>query len=299
MRAAVLTDFGDVDRLELRDVPEPAPGRGELKVRVTASSLNPIDWKMRSGVYRQQASPPAILGRDATGEVTAVGEGVEGFRVGDKVLGLVNGAHAEYVVGKEDAWAQLPASLDAVDAAALPLAALTGAQLIDEVVNPRGGTVVLITGALGSVGRAAVFAARARGAEVVAGVRSRQREQAAQLDTDVVALDDDREIERLPRVDSIADTVGGKTLEKLIGKIRNGGVVASVLGEPTQAKKRGVNGRAHWTHPDPRRLAGLAQAAAAGRLVIPIAARMPLEEIREAHRRAQKGPGGKVVLRVH
>jgi NADPH:quinone reductase-like Zn-dependent oxidoreductase len=299
MRAVLLTGYGGVDKLGLRDVPEPVAGPGELKVRMTATSVNPIDLKLRSGALRQWAplELPAILGRDASGEVVAAGTG-SSFQVGAKVLGLVNRAYAEYVVDKEEAWADLPASLDPVDAAALPLVVLTGTQLIEEAVRPRPGDVVLITGAVGNVGRAAVFAARARGAEVVAGVRRRQKEEASKLSVDVVALDDDAELERLPQVDAIADTVGGETIRKLLGKVKAGGTIGSVLGEPPGAKERGLAVRAHQVHPDSRRLAALAQTVAAGEFAIPIAKRLPLSQIREAHALAEKGAGGKIVLRV-
>lgn len=298
MRAVVLTDYGGVDKLQLRDMPEPVAGPGEIKVRVAATSVNPVDWKLRSGAYRQ-SSPlefPVILGRDACGEVTAVGQGVAAFRVGAKLLGLVNRAYAEYVVDQPRAWAEVPSGMDLIDAAALPLVVLTGSQLIDDAVRPRPGQVVLVTGAVGSVGRTAVFTALSRGAEVLAGVRRSQKAEAARLEVDVVAIDDDTEIERLPRLDSIADTVGGETLRKLLRKVKSGGTVGSVLGEPPGAKERGLTVRAHLTHPDPKRLAALAQAVATGQLVIPIAKRMPLEQIREAQTLAERGAAGKVVL---
>lgn len=300
MRAVLLTGYGGVDKLELREVPEPVPGPGEIKVRVAASSVNPIDFKLRSGAYRQR-SPlelPAILGRDASGEVVATGPGAGAFRVGDKVLGLVNKAYAEYVVDKETAWAPLPAGLDLVDAAALPLVVLTGTQLIEEAVRPRPAEVVLVTGAVGSVGRAAVSAALARGAEVAAGVRAKQKQEARKLGVDVVALDDESELQRLPRLDAIADTVDGDTLRKLIDKVKPGGTIGSVLGEPAGAKEHGLAVRAHLTHPDSGRLAALARSVADGKLVIPIAKRMPLTDIREAHALAERGAGGKIVLRI-
>jgi NADPH:quinone reductase-like Zn-dependent oxidoreductase len=300
MRAIVVTGYGDVDRLEVRDVPEPSAGAGEVKVRVTASSVNPIDLKLRSGVYRQirPLEFPAILGRDASGEVVAVGTGVRSIRVGERVLGLVSRAYAEYVVDKEQVWAEVPASMDPVDAGALPLVTLTGTQLIEEGVRARSGDVVLITGALGSVGRSAVFAARMLGARVLAGVRRLQQEEAAKLNVEVVAIDDDSAIAQLPQLDAIADTVGGQTIQKLLGKVRTGGVIGSVLGEPPGAKERGLVVRAYSVHPDGRRLAELARAVAAGELVIPIARKVPLAEIREAQTLAARGPGGKVVLLV-
>ncbi|MBV8144699.1 MAG: NADP-dependent oxidoreductase [Gammaproteobacteria bacterium] len=300
MRAVLLTGYGDVGKLELQDVPEPVAGPGELKVRMLSSSVNPVDWKLRSGAYRQRTplELPVILGRDASGEVVAVGEGSRGLQVGAKVIGLVDHAFAEYVVASENAWAELPAELDPVDAGALPLVVLTGAQLIEEAVRPRPGEVVLVTGAVGSVGRAAVFAARERGAEVIAAVRAQQREEAAKLKVDVVALDDATELQRLPRLDAIADTVGGDALAKLIPKVKPGGTIGSVLGEPAGARERGLAVRAHFTHPDSKRLAALARAAAEKRLAIPIARRMPLAEIRAAQTLAERGAGGKIVVRI-
>jgi NADPH:quinone reductase-like Zn-dependent oxidoreductase len=301
MRAVLLTDYGDVDKLELRDVPEPKTGPGDVKVRVAGASVNPIDWKLRSGSARARMplELPAILGRDASGEVVEVGPGVTAFRVGDRVLGLVLGAFAEYVVAKEEAWAPMPASLDVVDAAALPLISLTGSQLIDDAVKVRAGDVVLVTGALGSVGRAAVFTAISRGAKVWAGVRGTQKVEATRLGVEgVAALDDDAEVDRLPKLDAIADTVGGPTTQKLLGKVKGGGSVGSVVGEPTGAKERGLVVRAFMAHADRKRLSEMAQAAAEGKLVVPIATRMPLAAIREAQRLGEKGAGGKIVLRV-
>jgi NADPH:quinone reductase-like Zn-dependent oxidoreductase len=212
------------------------------------------------------------------------------------VLGLVNAAYAQYVVAREDAWAEAPPSLDLADAAVLPLVVLTGAQLIEEAVRPRPGEVVLVTGAVGSVGRAAVYAARTLGAQVVAGVRRKQKEQAHRLNVDLVALNDDAELGRLPRLDAVADTVGGETVQKLLAKVKPGGTIGSVVGEPPGAKERGLAVRAHLTHPHPQRLAALARAVAAGKLLIPIARRMPLAQIREAHRLAEQGAGGKIML---
>jgi NADPH:quinone reductase-like Zn-dependent oxidoreductase len=301
MRAAVLTGYGEVDKLEIRDVPEPEPGPGELKIRVAGSSINPIDYFMRSGRLqgRFPLALPAVLGRDASGEVVAVGPGVAVLRAGMKVLGLASSTHADYVVASQEAWAELPPSLDLVDAGALPLVALTGWQLVDEAVRSRTGDIVLVTGALGGVGRTAVYAAAARGAKVVAGVRRQQKTEAAKLDVvDVIALDDDRDLERMPIVDAVANTIPGPTTDKLLGKIKPGGTIGSVTGEPAGAKEMGLVVRGHVVHPDAGRLAELARAAAERRLVIPIATRLPLTQIREAHAMAERGADGKVVLRV-
>jgi NADPH:quinone reductase-like Zn-dependent oxidoreductase len=301
MKAAVLVGFGGVDQLELRDVPEPKTGPGQVKVRVVGASINPIDWKLREGAKRPglNLELPAILGRDAAGHVVEVGTGVTRFRVGARVAGLVWGAYGEYVVANEEAWAEVPENLDLVDAAAIPLVALTGAELVDEGVRPRAGDTVLVTGALGSVGRVAVFVAKSRGVKVWAGVRRAQKDAAAALGAvGVVALEDEVDCRRLPTLDGIADTVGGPTTQKLLERVRPGGSVGTVVGEPAGARERGLEVRHIMAHPDPDRLASLVHAVAEGTLVIPIAKRFPLSEIREAQELAEKGAGGKVLLRL-
>jgi NADPH:quinone reductase-like Zn-dependent oxidoreductase len=299
MKAVVLTAYGDVDKLEIRDLPDPRVGPNEIKVRMAGASINPVDWKQRSGALKafMPLDLPAILGRDASGEVVEVGPGVTAFKVGARVMGRVSAGYAELVVAPTDAWAEVPAKMDLADAGALPLVLLTGAQVVEEALNPRKGDLVLVTGAMGSVGRVAVFAAKARGAKVYAGVRSGQKARAAELGADgVVALDDEAEVGKLPQLDGIADTVGGDTIKKLLAKVKPGGTIGSVVGEPAGAKERGLIARGMLAHSDPKRLAELAQAVAAGQLVIPIAKRFPLGDVREAQKLAENGAGGKVIL---
>jgi NADPH:quinone reductase-like Zn-dependent oxidoreductase len=299
MKAVVLPAYGDVDKLELRDVPDPTPGPNEILVRVAGASINPIDWKLRSGVYHafMPLKLPAILGRDASGEVVALGAGVTNFAVGARVMGRVNATYAELVVGPSEAWAAVPATMDLIDAAALPLVLLTGVQLIDEAVQARAGQVVLVTGATGSVGRVAVFVAKSRGATTYAGVRGKHKAESAKLGADqVFVLDDEGEIARLPPLDAIADTVGGATTQELLGKVKTGGTIGSVVGEPAGAKERGLVVRAFLAHSDAKRLAELAAAVAAGQLVIPIARRFPLAEAAAAQKLAESGAAGKVLL---
>jgi NADPH:quinone reductase-like Zn-dependent oxidoreductase len=299
MKAVVLTAYGDVDKLEYKDLPDPRPGADQIKVRMAGSGLNPVDWKMRSGAL-QKMMPlelPAVLGRDVSGEVVEVGPGVTAFKVGARVMGLVMGGYAELVVAAVEAWAEVPAKLDLVDAAAIPLVGLTGSQLILEALRPGRADLVLVTGAVGSVGRAAVFTARAAGARVWAGVRKNQVGEAAELGAEgVVALDDSASIERMPQLDGIADTVGGETIAKLLVKVKPGGTIGSVVGSPAGAKERGLVVNAFLAHPDPKRLAELGQAVGEGKLSIPIARRFPLAEAREAQKLAESHVGGKVLL---
>jgi NADPH:quinone reductase-like Zn-dependent oxidoreductase len=301
MRAAVLMGIGGVDRIEVRDVPEPTTDPGTIKVQVVSTSINPIDWKLREGARRAglPLELPAILGRDASGEVVEVGAGVIRLRPGMPVVGLVMGGYGERVVAKDEAWAEVPEGLDLIDAAAIPLVALTGSQLVDESLDPRPAATILVTGALGSVGRAAVFAAKRRGVKVWAGVRRSQKDAAEALGVDsVVALDDEADCRRLPTLDGIADTLGASITEKLFDRVRPGGVIASVASDPKGAEQRGIAVRHHSAHPDPERLAALLRAVAGGALVIPIAKRLPLAQIREAQELAEHGAGGKVIVRV-
>ncbi len=299
MRAIVLSEYGPASALELRTLPDPTPGPDQIAVRMAGASLNPVDWKQRGGAYHQYMplKMPAVLGRDASGTVAAVGPGVTAFAVGDQVLGRVMGGYAELVVAPVAAWARLPARLDLADAGALPLVLLTGAQLAEEAVDARAGETILVTGATGGVGRVALYAAKARGAKVYAGVRGKHRAEAAKLGADgVVALDDDAELAKLPTLDGIADTVGGETTQKLLAKLKPGGKIGSVVGPTAGANERGFIVRALFTHDDSRRLGELAQAVAEGKLAIPIAKRFPLAEARAAHELAEKGADGKVLL---
>jgi NADPH:quinone reductase-like Zn-dependent oxidoreductase len=228
----------------------------------------------------------------------AVGAGVTELAPGARVLGRVpGGAYAEIVVAPAGAWAPVPPKLDLADAGALPLVLLTGAQLAEEAVDARAGQNILVTGATGGVGRVAVFAAMARGATVYAGVRAKHKAAAAKLGAKaVIVLDDDVDLTALPALDGIADTVGGPTTQKLLGKVKAGGKIGSAVGEPEGAKDRGLVVRPILTHDDTEQLAALARAVADGKLVIPIARRFPLAEAAAAHELAEKGADGKVLL---
>jgi NADPH:quinone reductase-like Zn-dependent oxidoreductase len=300
MKAIVLTAYGDVDKLELWTVPDPRPSPGAIVVRMAGAGINPIDWKMRTGAAKERfpVEFPGILGRDVSGEVVGVGDGVTTFALGDRVLGFVRNAYAEQVAAPVESWAKVPRGLDLAEAGALPLVLLTGAQLVEQAVNPAPGDAVLVTGAVGSVGRVAIHAAKAHGAKVWAGVRGSQRAQAALLEIEgVVAVDDEADVARLPRLDAIADTVGGDVIQTLSAKLKPGGVIGSVVGEPAGAKARGFAVHAFTAHPDAAMLAKYAAAVADGQLVLSIARKMPLARAAEAQAFAERQhPGGKVLL---
>jgi NADPH:quinone reductase-like Zn-dependent oxidoreductase len=301
MKAVVLYEYGDIDRLQLKnDQREPPYAPNEVRVRVRATSINPIDWKLRSGAARNRMPLkfPAILGRDLSGEIVDLGSDVTGFEKGMRVMALAFGTYAEFTTVRADILAPIPDKLSFEQAAALPLVLTTGAQLIERAVQVQPGWTILVTGALGGVGRTAVHVARKHGAHVIAGVKGSQREEAQKLGADrVVAIDDDKEIATLRDLDAIADTVGGDTIARLLTALKPGGVLGSVLGEPEAAKGKDIKVAAFMAQPDAARLYELADDVARGEFTIPIAKKFPLKDAAEAQDFAEhKHPGGKVLL---
>lgn len=300
MKAVVLHEYGGPDKLLYEDVPDPVPGSGQVLIRMTSTSVNPIDFKLRSGAMKAfwPLELPAILGRDVSGIVRALGEGVNGFKPGDKVMGPGDKTYAELAVAAAKDLAFVPANLDAVKAAALPIVMQTGEQLITRGTKIQSGQTVLIAGAVGGVGRAAVWTAKKAGAKVIAGVRKSQINEAESLGADLVlALDDAAAIDKLGFIDAVADTIGGETGQKLLGKIKQGGIYASVVGPPANANMHPtVKIEAIQSKPDPGTLRTMAEAVAAGRLVIPIDRMVPLADAAKAQAAAEKGGVGKILL---
>src|ERR1700723_2504193 len=228
MKAVVVHQYGGPEVLEFEDYPDPIPGTGEVLVRVAASSVNPIDYKRRAGLTKDfyPLKFPGLIGVDISGTVANIGRGVEGFSVGDQVFAMADNTYAELCVVKAAVLAKVPKGLDLVQAAALPLVTTTGKQLLS-ATGIKAGQMVLVVGAAGNVGRSAVFTAKERRATVIAGVLKRQMDEGKTVGADqVVATDDDTAIANLPPLDAVADTVGGRTAEKLIAKVKPGGVYA-------------------------------------------------------------------------
>jgi NADPH:quinone reductase-like Zn-dependent oxidoreductase len=302
MKAVVLHEYGGPDKLKFEeDVPDPLTGGNTVLIAAAAASVNPIDWKLRSGSAQQRfpLSFPAILGRDVSGIVRHVGANVVHFKPGDRVLALTNKTYAELVAVDDSDVTHLPDGVDLVDAAAIPLISLTGDQLVRIATNVQKGQVVLITGALGSVGRAAVHTAKKIGAQVIAGVRGRELESARSLGVSgVLAIDDDKAIENFPLVDAIADTVGGDTAAKLIARVKPNGSFgyASMFPEGAAAKNPTVKVTRVQAKPDPSKVREFADDVRDGKFVLPIGARMPLKDAAEAHVLGEKGGIGKIIL---
>lgn len=302
MQAVRLYEYGGPENLKFEaDVPEPTLGEDSVLVEAAATSVNPIDWKIRSG-SRQMDFPltlPAILGKDVSGVVRAVGSNVRTFKPGDAVMALTDATYAELVVVQAGALTHLPDGVNLVDAAAIPLVVSTGDQLVRLAAGAQQGQTFIVLGALGSVGRAAVHTARKLGVHVIAGVRARQLSEAATLGvSDTVAVDDDDAIARLPMVDGVVDTIGGETAAKLFAKIKNGGsfAYASVLADGVAATNPSVKLTRVFAQPDASKLREFADDIRDGKFVLPISQRLPLQDAANAHTLAQKGGSAKIVL---
>ena len=302
MKAVRLYEYGGPENLKFEDnVPEPALGDDSVLVEAAATSVNPIDWKIRSGA-RQKDIPlklPVILGKDVSGVVRAVGRNIRSFKPGDRVLALTDATYAELVVVAGSILTHLPDGLDLVDSAAIPLVTLTGEQLVRLAARAQPGQTILVSGALGSVGRSAVHAAKKLGLKVIAGVRGKQLAEAQTLGVaDVVAIDDDTSIAGLERVDCVADTVGGETAAKLFGRVKNGGNFgyASVLPDGVTERNPTVTVTRVLGRPDASKVREFADDIRDGKFLLPISRRLPLRDASEAHVLAQRGGAGKIVL---
>ena len=301
MKAVVINGFGGVDQLHIQNVDDPPVGPGEVLVRVRATSVNPVDIKIRNGSAAKLMGVklPAILGRDLAGEVVRAGDGVVGFPKGMRVMAMANATYAELTTVKADVLAPIPDKLSFEQAAALPLVLLTGAQLIERAIKVEPGWTVLILGAVGSVGRTAVHVALQRGAKIIAGVRASQVEEAQSLGVQqVISTDDKKQLEGLHDIDAVADTVGGPTAARALKTLKPGGIFGTVVGPPSDAAQHNVKVAALVAQPDASRLYELADEVARGSLKIPIAKTLPLDQVQEAHREAENHPSGKIVLRA-
>jgi NADPH:quinone reductase-like Zn-dependent oxidoreductase len=300
MKAIVIHQYGGPEVLKIEDYPDPVVQNDEVLVKVAAASINPIDILERAGLTKdfRPVKFPGVLGWDLAGTIVGVGPGAKGFAVGDKVLAWAYHTYAELCGVKAELLAKVPDGLDLVEAAALPLVTVTGNQLISIASGMTAGQTVLVSGAFGGVGRSAIFTAKERGGVVIAGVRRTQLEAAKSLGADqVVAIDDEDALSAIVPVDMVANAVRGATAQRLLGKVKQGGVFASVTGAPDNAKDfPSVRVVPFVSKQDTGVLLHMAQAVSSGRLVIPIDGRLPLKDAAQGHAAVEKGANGKVLL---
>src|SRR6185437_5193720 len=191
MKAIVVRQYGGPEVLKFEEYPDPIVGPGEVLVRVAASSVNPIDYKRRAGLTKDfyPMHFPGLIGVDMAGTVVRTGPGVAEFSAGNRVFAMADNTYAELCVVKEDVLADVPEGLDLIQAAALPLVTTTGNQLFS-ATGIKAGQTVLVVGAVGNVGRSAVFTAKQRGATVVAGVLKKQMDESKNVGADQVVATD-------------------------------------------------------------------------------------------------------------
>jgi len=299
--------FGGADVIEVREVDDPPVGPDTVLVRARATSVNPVDWKIREG-YLQAAYPhhlPIIPGWDVAGVVEAVGPAVRtGLRPGDEVYGYVRrddvrfGTAAELVPAPERTVTRKPANLSFEEAAAVPLAGLTAYQLVVEALEVGQGERVLVHAAAGGVGQFAVQVAKARGAVVVGTARPDKHEHLRALGVDeVVDYTRGPVSEQLgAKVDAVVDLVGGDALEDAPRQVHDVARVASVI-DPEAVL--GLGGRYVFVRPERSHLDELRALAEDGRLRVDLAATYPLERIADAHRANEEGrTRGKIAVSI-
>ena len=314
MRAIHQTAFGDSTVLELVEAPVPEPLPTEVRVRVHAAGVNPVDGKTRAGkgMAAVLGTPPFGVGWDVSGVVDAVGLGVTTLAPGDEVYGMPwfpreAGAYADYVTAPSRQFARKPRSIGHVAAAALPLAALTAWQALVDTAHVEAGQRVLIHAAAGGVGHLAVQIATARGAHVI-GTGSAQREEFVRSlgAAEFVDYRSTRFEEELEPVDIVIDLVGDaeQTGLRSVSLVRPGGLyvgVPSGIGDEVgaAAAARGVRATGILVEPDGAALAQIAELVDAGRLRVEVERTFPLAQAAAAQNAVATGrTQGKIVLEV-
>jgi NADPH:quinone reductase-like Zn-dependent oxidoreductase len=300
-KAYVFTRYGGPEAEALVDVDRPGPGAGQVLVAVRAAGVNPVDWKQRTGYRRPGESGerdfPAYFGNEVSGVVEEVGEGVQGFAVGDEVFGRpVVGGYSEYALLSVDLIAHKPAALSFTDAATLPVAGVTAYDGIRQLGLPAGATV-LVTGAGGGVGVAAVQIARALGLRVVGVASDAKKDFVESLGAQHV-VSGPGWTERVPGgVDGVYDLVGGEVLEEAATLLADRTKLITAGAPPEAVEKLGGARVARV-----RTSEGLAAAAdlvVSGDLDPQVTQTFPLERAGEALRAVEEGHArGKIVIEV-
>jgi len=306
MRAIRQEVLGGPEVLHEVAVPRPEPGLSELLVRVHAAGLNPTDWGHRAFPIFL-GPPPFTLGWDVSGVVEATGFGVTLFKPGDEVFGMLPyphgvGSHAEYVTGPARAFATKPGNLDHVQAGALPLAALTAWQALNDTAHLEAGQRVLIHAAAGGVGHLAVQIAKARGAYVIGTASAKNHDLLRGLGADeLIDYTTTDFAAAVADADVVLDTVSGDYPARSLRTLRPGGLLVSLLPFPPEvrgeASQLGVRAELMLVEHDHAGMTAIAGLVTAGELRPVIAGIFPLAEAAKAHAIGEsRHVAGKLVL---
>ncbi len=311
MRAIVQNDFGGPEVLEVGRRPLPEPIATEVRVRVQAAGVNPVDWKTRAGKGAAARSGlPLTVGWDVAGVVDAVGPGVTRFAVGDPVFGMPwfprpAAAYAEFVTAPSRHFARRPDALGVVEAGGLPLAGLTAWQCLVDIARLQPGQRVLVHAGAGGVGHLAVQIAKARGAHVIATASAAKHDLLARLGVDEAVDYRSRPFEEaVEPVDVVYDLVGGDVSLRSLDVLRPDGILislpsAAAAAAVEAARERGRNAVGMLVEPDGDGLEELAALVERGALRVLVDETFPLDRAADAHRRGERGrTTGKLVLTV-
>ena len=307
IKASRVHRFGPPEAIVLEDVERPEPGEGEVLIRVAAAGVGPWDAWIRAGKSVLPQPLPLTLGSDLSGTVAAVGPGVTGFAPGDDVFGVTNArftdAYADYAVATAGMIARKPARIGHVDAASLPVVAVTAWQALFGQAQIGRGQTVLVLGGAGNVGAYAVQFAHRAGARVIATASAGDLAYLRSLGADEAVDRRERLEDRVKAVDAVIDLVGGEAQASSFAVLKRGGVLVSAVSQPDQeeAARRGVKAGFFLVHVNTADLERIAAMLDAGELVTQIGTVLPLVEARTAHEMldgTRPHPRGKIVLRI-
>ncbi|MBV9749617.1 MAG: NADP-dependent oxidoreductase [Acetobacteraceae bacterium] len=304
-RAVRIHRFGGPEVLQIEDVPVPEPRDDEVVVKVVAASINPVDYKTRSGSYPAVTEDqlPVTLGRDLSGTVELLGSRAHTLKKGDPIfamLGRDRGAYARYVLVKAVEMAAKPGNLDHIQAAAVPLAGITAWQGLFDHGGLRAGQRVLIHGGTGGVGHFAVQFAKARGATVLTTVAGDDKAFARELGADEAIDYKTQRFEDVARdIDVVFDLIGGETQERSWSVLKPGGIIVSTLAKPDEAKAKqhGARGTNFMARENGEQLAEIGRLIEEGKVRPFIAGVFPFDVVQAAQSRLEQGNvPGKIVL---
>ncbi len=308
MKAVVIHEYGDPEVLKYEDVPRPEPKDDQLLIRVIAAGVNPVDGMIRSGMFAKEGNRafPIILGGDVAGVVEKVGSKITKFKSGDPVFAYVSldnsGGYAQYALVTEREAAPKPKSLTYVEAAAVPVVAMTAWQALVDTAKLGAGQTVLIHGGSGGVGSLAIQIAKARGAKVIATASTANQDFLKQLGADVAIDYTKQKFEDVAKdVDVVLDSIGRDTLARSYAVVKKGGIIVSLVARPKESEleKHGIRGTALNAEPNSGELAEIGRLIDDKKIKVIVSQTFPLSEAMKAQEQVATGhTRGKVVLKV-
>ena len=308
MKAVVIHEYGGPEVLKYEDVPQPEPKQDQLRIHVIAAGVNPVDGMIRSGMFDKEGRRafPVILGGDISGVVEKVGSKITKFKSGDPVFAYVSldnsGGYAQYALVTEREAAPKPRSLIYVEAAAVPIVALTAWQALIDTAKLKAGQTVLIHGGSGGVGSFAIQIAKAHGAKVIATASTANQDLLKQLGADVAIDYTKQNFENVAKdVDVVLDSIGKDTLARSYGVVKKGGIIVSLVArpDPAELEKHGIRGEALSVDPNSDELSEIGKLIDEKKINVIVSQTFPLSEARKAQEQVATGhTRGKIVLKV-